>query len=644
MAEALETNRFLDFGPYRLDRVARVLLRDRSIVPLTPKVLDTLVALVERRGEVVSKAELLETVWPDSFVEEGNLAQNVSAIRRALGQDGDGRIYIETVSKRGYRFVAEVKIPAVEIPEAPDTQTLGCAPKPASNSQSRFGLVPRRTLVAAAGFIGSVAVGTAFVRLRQNWRPIQSLAVLPLQNLSANPGEEYFADGMTEALTVDLGKISALRVISPPSVRRYKDAGRSVRDTARDLHVDALVLGSVLRSGSRVRITAQLIHAATGRLLWSDSYERNVSDVLALQSEVARRIAGEVRVTLTAPERARLARVVHVNAEAYDLFLRGQHLTLRRDPADQGEGIRMLERSVGLDPSFAPAHAALADAYVNTYVEFDAGARTRLEAKARASVETALSLDPDLAEAHVARGRFLWTPTNGFPHDQALREYHRATELNPGSHIARGRFAIVLNHIGMLDEAFEELQKAIAMNPSDSWLAYHLAMNMVLQGKFERALPVCLGLPPAFLASAPTAVAAHSLDALGRREEALVILTKGLETDPTDRAGLLNGVRAVILAAKNQPDLAEGAIRTTRGKAEYDHFHHTTFYIACAYAQMRRPQQALYWLRYSAEHGFPCYPLFERSSYLDPLRSDSLFAAFLANSRAEWERRKAALR
>jgi tetratricopeptide (TPR) repeat protein len=269
---------------------------------------------------------------------------------------------------------------------------------------------------------------------------------------------------------------------------------------------------------------------------------------------------------------------------------------------------------------------------------FEAGDRKQLEAKAEAAVEKALVLDPDLAEAHVARGRLRWTPANRFPHEEAFREYRRAVELNPNSYVARGRLAIVLNHIGLLDEAFEELQKATALNPSDSWLAFHAALNLLLRGKYGQALPVWLGIPPDFLASEAPGHTAITLFALGRRDEALARLAKGVAYDPSDRAGMLAGARAVILASAGRQSEAEAAIENAAGKEAYEHFHHAAYLVACAYASIGKTERALRWLEFTAENGLPCYPLFAADPKLDPLRSDPRFAAFLAKREAQWER------
>ena len=325
-------------------------------------------------------------------------------------------------------------------------------------------------------------------------KDLDSLAVLPLENLSGDPEQEYFADGMTGALITDLGKIGALRVISRPSVMPYKGVRKPLPETARELNVEAVVVGSVLRTGDRVRITAQLIEAATERQLWSESYERDLRDVLELQREIARAIADEVRVKLTPQEQAQLAKSRPVNAEAYDYYLRGVLLNRRHKPDNQAAIIN-LERALTVDQTFAPAYAALAHAYAYRFFFFAPEEEKQLAEKAAVAVDKALSLDPDLAEAYIARGRLLWTPSNHFPHERVIQEFRRAMALNPNSDQVHSQLAIIYNHVGLLDEALQEARTAVAINPSSAEPQSQIGMSLLYQGQYEQALPVWLSIP-----------------------------------------------------------------------------------------------------------------------------------------------------
>ena len=306
---------------------------------------------------------------------------------------------------------------------------------------SRFfplGLTRSRILIftALVGMLIIAGLASALF-FRQSSPPvlqteIKSLAVLPLENLSGDTSQDYFADGMTDALITDLAKVGALRVISRQSVMQYKGARKPLPEIGRELNVDAVLTGSVVRSGERVRIAVQLIHAATDRNLWADSYERDLRDVLALQREVTRDIVGEIRIKLTPQEQVRFGSVRPVNPEAYDHYLRGKFYLHRQNRDDNEAAITALERAVATDPTFAAAHAELAQAYVWKLFLFAPEEKQWAE-KAFVAAEKALSLDPDLAVAHLARGRLLWTPANHFPHEKAIREYRRALSFEPES-------------------------------------------------------------------------------------------------------------------------------------------------------------------------------------------------------------------
>lgn len=293
-----------EFGPFKLVPSEKHLLRDGNPVQLTPKSFDLLVVLVENAGHLVEKAELMNRVWPDSFVEEANLSVKMSELRRALGETSNENQYVETVPRRGYRFVAAVQ----EVSEILVEGEAGVRLEENNDRSAikRFwpaGLAARLT---GAVLLFALNVGGLRDRLFVTPEPvsIRSLAVLPLENLSGDQSQDYFADGMTEALITGLAKIGELRVVSRASVMKYKGLRPDLSDVGHDLNVDGILTGSVIRSGDRVRITVQLIHAATDRNLWAQSYERGMRDVLSLQDEVARGVVGELRVGLAPSEQS----------------------------------------------------------------------------------------------------------------------------------------------------------------------------------------------------------------------------------------------------------------------------------------------------------------------------------------------------
>jgi serine/threonine protein kinase/tetratricopeptide (TPR) repeat protein len=512
-----------------------------------------------------------------------------------------------------------------------------------------LGLTRGHILVLGALMGGLLIAGLFFALYsRQNstttpQTEIKSLAVLPLEGLSGDTSQDYFADGMTDALITDLAKVGALRVISMPSVLQYKRARKPIPEIGRELNVDAVLTGTMVRSGDRVRIALQLIHAATGRNLWDASYERDLRDVMSLQREVTRDIVGKIRIKLTPQEQVRFESVSPVNPEAYDHYLRGKFYLYRQNRDNNEAAIAALERAVATDPTFAEAHAELAQAYVWKLFLFAPGEGQWAE-KAFVAAEKALSLDPNLAVAYVARGRSLWTPANRFPHEKAIREYRRALDLNPSLDEARNQLALVYCHIGAFDEALQESQKAITTNPNNNLAQLRIGQTLNFQGNYEQALSVLRAIPYDVNPAIAGSEIAWALFNLGRTEEASATLERLLKDYPEDSGGVFTSVQAVLAASSGQERKAEDDIKLAieRGKG-FGHFHHTAYHIACAYSRMNKTEQAIKWLEVTADSGFPCYPLFERDTNLDNLRQDARFIAFLAKLRQRWEQYKTIL-
>ena len=511
---------------------------------------------------------------------------------------------------------------------------------------SRFfhlGLTRSRILILAALMgilIIAGLVAAPFFRRSSTPAPqteIKSLAVLPMANLSGDSTQDYFADGMTETLIAGLAKVRALRVISRTSVMQYKGAHKPLPEIARELNVDAIVEGSVRRFGERVQITVQLIHAPTDRHLWTETYDRDLRDILTLQNEIARAVTQEIQIKLTPQEQIRLERARPINPAAYDYYLRGQFYLKRQTKADNETAIEMFDRAVATDPNFAAAYAELAQACVWRFFLFTPDEKL-WEEKAFVAIEKALSVDPDLAEAHLARGRLLWTPSNRFPHDKAIQEYRRALDLNPSLDEARNQLALVYGHVGLLDEALQELEKAVATNPSNTLARFRVGEILLFQGNNEQALTSLRNVP----SEANPALIGHqivlALFNLGRKEEASATIEQFLRDYPEDNRGLFTSLQAILAASAGQERVAENKIKSAVEKGKgFGHFHHTAYHIACAYARMKKPEQAIKWLETAAEDGFPCYPLFEKDDNLDNLRQDARFVAFLEKIRRQWE-------
>ena len=526
--------------------------------------------------------------------------------------------------------------------------TTGDANKQTAEPQAGFSQAIKRhkslaTFALVALLVGAIGLGYYFFYAGKSAssvgdkKSIQSLAVLPLENLSGDTSQDYFVDGMTEALITDLARVGALRVISLPSVMQYKGARKPLPETGRELNVDVVLTGSVVRSGERVRIAVQLNDAATGQNLWADSYERDLGDVLALQREVTRNIVGEIRIKLTPQEQGQFGSVRPVNPEAYDHYLRGRFYLNRQTRDGNEDAIMALERAVVTDPTFAVAYAELAQAYVWKLFLFAPGEGQWAE-KAFVAAEKALSLDPNLAVAYLSRGRILWTPANHFPHEKAIREYRRALTLNPNLDEARNQLALVYSHIGAFDEALQESHKAIMTNPHNNLAQFRIGETLNFQRKHEQALSVLRAIPQEVNPELVGHHIAWALFNLGKREEASAVLEQLLRDYPQDRGGLFTSGQAVLAASAGQERMAEDKIKSAieRGKG-FGHFHHTAYNIASAYALMNKPEQAIKWLEVAAEDGFPCYPLFASDANLDTIRQNPKFQSFLSAQKQEWE-------
>jgi TolB-like protein/DNA-binding winged helix-turn-helix (wHTH) protein/Tfp pilus assembly protein PilF len=617
-----------EFGPFRLIPDESQLLRDGEPVPLTPKSFDLLVELVRNSGHLIEKTELLNRVWPDSFVEEANLSVKMSELRRALGTDAE---YIETVPRRGYRFVAEVREIELGAEAAPPSKTFST--RPWMLALIAIPLVIGGVVLVNVGGIRDRIFGAA----TPTSTSIRSLAVLPLEDLSGDASQEYFAEGMTDALITDLAQIGALHVISRPSVMQYKNTRAPLSEIGRQLNVDAVMAGTILRSGDRVRIAPQLIDVASGRTLWSNSYERDLRDILALQREVARDIVGQIKIKVTPQEQVRFGKAPTVDPAAYDHYLRGKYYLYRQTKGDNETAVAALESAVNADPTFAAGHAELAQAYVWKLFLF-APEEEQLAEKAFVSAEKALALDPDLAVAYLARGRLLWTPANHFPHERAMREYKRALELDPNLDEARNQLALVYNHIGAFDDALRELRRAVQTNPSNSLAQFRIAETLLFQRKFEEALTDLRRVPKEVNPALVGHQQVWALYNLGRKDEAAATLEQFLADHPDDNRGLYTSLQAVLAASSGQNQVAEEKIASAIQKGKgFGHFHHTAYHITVAYALMNKPEQAVHWLTVASETGFPCYPLFEVDNNLDNIRRDPRFIALMTKLRSQWE-------
>jgi TolB-like protein len=574
----------------------------------------------------------------------------MSELRKALGETPTANQYIETVPRRGYRFVAEViereADPVTPIASTAVENELSASAEPAVNDgrlevsrvrgRSKYAWILVASAIVVIGFV-ALWFGREKIFGGNEARPIRSLAVLPMANLSGDASQDYFAEGMTETLISGLAKVGALRVISRTSVMSYKGGQKQIPDIARELDVDAVVEGSVQRFGDRVKIDVKLIDARNDHYIWNESYDRQLSDILTLQNEIARAVTQAIQLKLTPQEENRLASSKPIDPVAYDYLLRGRYYFDHQTKTDNEKAIDMFEQAVAADPDFAAAHAALAQACVWRYFLFTPDEK-QWEEKAFVSVEKALSLDPDLAEAHLARGRLLWTPSNHFPHDKAIMEYRQALELNPNLDEARNQLAVVYSHVGMLNESLDELHKAVAINPSNTVARYRIGETLLFSGKYAEALDAFRNVPREANPSLIGHQTAWALIHLNKNAEAAETLDQFLKDYPDDNGGLFTSVQAVLAALAGNKAEAEFKIQSAIEKGRgFGHFHHSAFHIACAYAVMNEPDKAIDWLTKVVDGGFPSYPLFADEPLLNNLRNDRRFTDLMSDLKRSWD-------
>ncbi len=491
-----------EFGPYRLDPLGRSLLRDGEVVALPPKAVEVLMALIRHPGSVMGKPELIEAVWPETIVEEANLNQMIFLLRRAFGEDSASS-YIATVPRRGYRFTAGVR--TIEIP---------CR--------------------------------------------IESIAVLPLTILSGDPAQEYFADGITEALITELAKIRSLRVVSRTSVMRYRSTKDPIAQIARALRAQALLEGSVMTSGDRFRITVQLIHAGADQHLWANTYEGAASDILDVQARVARDVAAGLRAELSQDESARLTTLRTVHPQAYSLYLKGRYNARILTEEGQRKAIRYFRDSIRFDPHdasayyYASAYAGIAECFIELAYFFGMEPKEAF-AEAEVAAVKAVTLDAMLAEGHAALG--LLRLLNDWDWSAADTESHRAIELAPDDAYVYWRRGVCLRYAGRseeaiaahrqaefldpfsvvaiqevgwalyygrrFDEAIDQFHKAVELEPAWDQLYFGLGQTLVQQQRHEEAIAALSAAARMGPGNAFTEAAlAYALGRAGRRSEA----------------------------------------------------------------------------------------------------------------------------
>lgn len=464
-------DRILEFGSFRLDVSGRSLRQNGQLVSLPPKAIETLVFLVENQGKTVRKEELLEKVWPGTFVEEGSLTQNISLLRKALGDSSDDQKWIRTIPKRGYCFVAPVKLVADSSEQA--------APPLASKPEK-----PRRTLWWAIGLAAVLlAAGLYVLYPRHVSSPgqISRLLVLPVENLSGDTEHDYVSDGLTEELIAQLSNLDAshLAVIARTSAMSYKGTNKTVGQIAKELGVDYVLESSLRWSGDHLRITALLVRTQDQSQVWAATYDRTPQDMLLMEDEVAKAISAQIHANLV-----RSAQVRSPKPEAYLPYLEGRYYWNKRTRESLERAIVHLQQAISLDPESARAHSALADCYMSLGL-LAVGHPSDLFAQAKAEARKALSLDDNLAEAHTSLAYLKFWQEWDWAGAEA--EFKKAITLNPDYATVHQWYAEYLRLMGRFNESIAESNKALELDPLSLIINMEAGLPYYLQHQFDQA-------------------------------------------------------------------------------------------------------------------------------------------------------------
>jgi TolB-like protein/DNA-binding winged helix-turn-helix (wHTH) protein/Flp pilus assembly protein TadD len=627
------------FGTYEVSFESGEVRKAGLRIKVQQQPMKLLELLLERPGEVVTREELRSRIWANESFGDFDQAVNIAIakLRSALGDSAENPRFIETLPKRGYRFIADVSLviadaqPKRPEPEVGDVTAAGARDKEGNNKDKPHGaglaVAPTRRLWPPLLIIIAFAVVLSFsmlaIRLlRSRGRAptgIRSLAVLPLENLSADASQSYFADGMTDELITDLAQISALRVISRTSVMVYKGARKPLPQIARELNVDAVVEGTVLRSGDQVRITAQLIEASSDKHLWSRSYEGEFRDTLALQNRVAREIADQIRINLTPQEQAALKNGRVVNPEAYESYLKGRYFWNKRTADGLKAALAYFNQTIEEDPKYAQAYSGLADTYA-LLGDWQYAVMTPKEAfpKAKAAAIKALELDSALGEAHNSLAFVL----DGFDwdFDAAGKEFRRAIELNPGYATAHHWYAWHLILLGRNDEAIAEMRKAETLDPLSLIINSDLAEILVLAHSYDESIQQSrktIEMDPNFALAHNQLAQAYLQQQM--YDEATGELQKAVQLSGGSPTSTANLARAYVLSGNRSE--AEKLLNDLKKRS--DPGYSNAAEIAMIYASLGDKDQAMNWLEKGYEERFNPGVLLRPG--FDPLRSDSRF-------------------
>ena len=637
-----------EFGPFRIDALKRVLLREGEIVPLTSKSLDTLLTLVEHRGQVVTKDDLMKAVWPDTVVEENNLTQQIAMLRKVLGERAKEHRYIVTVPGRGYSFVAKVSAPAngdtdliveqhlrsritvdVEDEHEKDllilTEDVRYLPGGPPITKRNWGL--RSAILSLSGlFVGLALLVFWFsshrVQPQERGEIKRSIAVLPFKPLNSDPTNDYLSTGMADTLIARLSNIRQISVRPTSAVIKYAGQSQDAQTIGRELGVDSVLEGTVQRAGERVRVTVQLVNVQDRNPLWAKSFDEKITDIFAVQDTISGQVAQAMMVRLNPDEQRQLRKRETENVEAYQEYLKGRYFWNKRNAEGLTKSLDHFQQAVNLDPNYAQAYAGVADA--NTLVasyRVDPFHPDEAFQRAKAAAIKALSIDETLAEAHASLAMI----KTRYDHDDsgAEAEFKRAIQLNPRYATAHHWYSEYLAMSGREPEALAEIKWAQELDPLSSVINTTLGERLFFARRYDEAITQLRKT----LEIAPDFASAHfvlgmALEQKGGLEEAISELQKANGT------GAVNSSAAASLghtyALAGHQDKARRILRELLAEKNTEPYQ-----IAMVYQGLGDKNQAIIWLTRIRDKGGELKMLLRLDPRLDNLRSEPRFQELL---------------
>ncbi len=644
-----QSNHFYDFGAFRIDARERLLLRNGEPVPLPPKVYDTLLVLVENNGHAIGKEELMKAVWPDTFVEDANLTVNISMLRKALGEGTSQHQYIETLPRRGYRFVSAVTRVNPEATEV-FSETRGHnqaviedeGVSEAGEKESRdderpaspprfLAILPRSqsfrlAVVGLTALLVGLSAMAYYVwteRAEQRLR-VRSIAVLPFKPLAADSRDEPLEMGMCDALITRLGGLNQLVIRPTSSVVVYNKAGQDPLAAGRELGVDVLLDGYVQRSGNTIRVTAQLLNVSDGKHIWSGQFNANFTDIFAVEDSISRQMAEALLLKLTGEEQSRITRHYTENVEAYQLYLKGRYFQDKRTADGLAKSLDYFQQAIEKDPNYALAFAGLADSYVVLATRSDMRPRDSSR-QAKMTAMRALEIDNMMAEAHASLANVRYWYDWDWP--EAESEFKRAIELSPNYPTVHQYYSTYLIAMRRYEEAISEIKRAQELAPLSLQINVQVVRTLYFAHEYDEAIEQCRKMLEMDLDYSGTHVflgRIYNQKRLYKQALAELETARGVLGDNAELLSLIGYTYAVagrrVEALKTLQELQAQAKRR----------YVSPYHLAMVYAGLGEPDEALIWLERAFEDREGRMTILRSVPEFDSLRSDPRFAALLS--------------